>query len=118
MAVIGFSSKPEYNWVVARWVYRQVLEDLISHCPEDSEIADTAANSLETDGLLMEFLEPSLAARITNAVREVVAGILSGAIRSGIHDQSYGDAYRVGEYRKALQELLQAIPSPEGQKSA
>ncbi|HEV2963558.1 MAG TPA: hypothetical protein VG649_17155 [Candidatus Angelobacter sp.] len=118
MAVIGFSGKPEHNWIVARWVYRQILEDVISHCPEDSEIADKAANSLETDGLLIEFLEPSLAARITNAVRQVVAGILSGAIRSGIHDQSYGDADRVREYRKALQELLEAIPSPKGEKSA
>ena len=38
MAVIGFSEKSEHNWVVARWVYRQVLEDVISHCPNDTEI--------------------------------------------------------------------------------
>jgi len=92
------------------------LKDVISHCPTDHEIVDKAANSIETDGLLVEFLQPVLSASITNAVRQVAGGILSGEVRSGIQDESYGNAHRVEEYRKALQELLKAIPSPGGRK--
>jgi|SRR5215510_12583798 len=34
MGLIGFSERAEQNWIVARWVYRQVLEDGILHCPK------------------------------------------------------------------------------------
>jgi hypothetical protein len=118
MAVIGFSDKVEHNWIFARWVYRQVLEDVISHCPNDTEMVEMLTEKINTDGLLTEFLEPALAARVANAIKQVTSGILSGAIRSGIHDKSHGDAHRVKGYRNALQELLKAIPSPEELKTA
>ncbi len=118
MAVIGFSDKAEHNWVVARWVYRQVLEDVISHFPNDSEMVDMLTQKIETDGLLTEFVEHSLAARITNAIREVTSGILSGNIRSGLQDKPSGTAHTINEYRKGLQRLLEAIPSPEELKTA
>lgn len=110
MAVIGFSDKPEEVWCVAGWAFRQVLDDVISQYPGDIEMADEFAQSKTYSGLSVDLLEPELAARATNAIRQVATGILSGAIRSGIHDQPYGDAMTVEQYREGLQELLEAIP--------
>ena len=111
MAVIGFSDKPEEIWCVAGWAFRQVLDDVISQYPDDSELADEFARSKTYSGLSIDLLEPEFAARVTRAIREVANGILSGAIRSGIHDQPYGDARTVEQYREVLQQLLEAIPT-------
>lgn len=110
MAVIGFSDRPEEIWCVAGWVFRQVLEDVVSQC-EDPEMADAFTHAETQSGLHIDLLEPELGVRVTNAIRNVVRGILSGAIRSGIHDQPYGDATTIEQYRKALQELLTSFPS-------
>lgn len=111
MAVIGFSDRPEEIWCVAGWAFRQVLDDVISQYPEDSEMADEFALSKTQSGLNIDLLEPEFAAKVTNAIRQVATGILSGAIRSGIVDQSYGDAKTVEQYQEGLQQLLEAIPS-------
>lgn len=111
MAVIGFSDRPEEIWCVAGWAFRQVLDDVVSQYPEDTEMADKFEQSKTHSGLSVDLLEPELAARVTNAIRNVATGILSGAIRSGIHDQPYGDASTVEQYREALQELLASFPS-------
>ena len=118
MAVIGFSDKAEHNWIVARWVYRQVLEDVISHFPNDPEMVEMLTRDIDTDGVLTQFIEHGLATRISQAIKEVTSGILSGNIRSGIHDKPSGTAHTINEYRKGLQELLKAIPSPEELKTA
>src|ERR1051326_1106995 len=97
---------------------RLVLDDLISQFPEDSQMAAEFTYAKTTSGILVQSLEPKFAARVTSAIRQTLTGILSGTIRSGIHDQPYGDAKTVEQYRAALQELLKAIPSPEGCKSA
>ncbi len=110
MAVIGFSDKPEEIWCVAGWAFRQVLDDVISQYPGDSEMADEIAQSKAYSGLSVDLLEPELAARITSAIMRVTTDVLSGAIRSGIHDQPYGDAKTVEQYREGLQQLLEAIP--------
>jgi len=112
MAVIGFSDKPEEIWCVAGWAFRQVLDDVISQYPEDSEMADEFIRSKALSGLNVDSLQPDLATRIINAIKEAVTGILSGEIRSGIHDQPYGDARTVEQYREGLQQLLEAFPSP------
>jgi hypothetical protein len=113
MAVIGFSDKPDEIWCVAGWAFRQVLHDVISQYPEDSEMADEFAVAETYSGLSVDLLKPELAAKVTNAIRQVTTGILCGAIRSGIYDQSYGDARTVEQYREGLRRLLEAIP-PEG----
>ncbi len=76
-------------------------------------MADEFAVAETQSGLHLDLLEPALAARVTNAIRQVATGILSGAIRSGIHDQPYGNAQTVEEYRKGLQQLLDAFPHLE-----
>lgn len=111
MAVIGFSDKPEEIWCVAGWAFRQVLNDVIAQHPADAEMAEEFFLSETQSGLHIDRLKPELAARITNAISQVATGILSGAIRSGIHDQPYGDARTVEQYRAALQELLDSFPS-------
>lgn len=113
MGAIAFSRKPEDSWVVAGWAFRQVLDDVASQHPEDSEMADKFALSKSHSGLMVYLLEPEFAARITSAIRQVVTAILSGAIRSGIHDQPYGNTQTVEEYRKGLQQLLQVIPNSD-----
>ena|SRR2546421_7682860 len=111
MAVIGFSDNPEEIWCVAGWAFRQVLDDVISQYPDDSEMVDEFFLSKTQSGLHIDSLEPELAARVTSAIRQVATGILSGAIRSGIHNQPYGNAHAVEEYRKGLQQLLETFPS-------
>jgi hypothetical protein len=110
--VISFSDKNEEVWgVVAGWAFRQVLDDVVSHYPEDSEMTDAFTKAEAIGDLQIYSLEPELAARVARAVWQVVTDILSGAIRSGIHDQPYGDARRVEQYREVLQELLKTFPS-------
>ena len=110
MAVIGFSDKPEEIWCVAGWAFRQALDDVVSQYPQELEMADEFTVAKANGGLSVDVLEPELAAKVTNAIRHVVTGILSGAIRSGIHDQSYGNAETVEQYREGLRQLLDAIP--------
>jgi hypothetical protein len=76
MAVIAFSDKPGHSWVVAGWAYRQVLEDVMSHYPEEDDIVHVLAEKKAGDGLLAGFLEPPLTVRITSAIRRVAEGIL------------------------------------------
>ncbi len=111
---ISFSDKPEEIWLKAGWVFRQVLEDVISQYPEDSEIADLFDGAEAVGGFGFDALEPEFAARVSCAIWQVATGILSGTIRSGIHDKPYGDAITVEQYRKSLQELLETFPQPKG----
>ncbi|MBO0860453.1 MAG: hypothetical protein J2P21_18635 [Chloracidobacterium sp.] len=110
--VISFSDKNEEIWgVVAGWAFRQVLDDVISNHPEDSDMTDAFAKAEAIGDLQIYSLELELAARVTRAIWHVGTAVLSGAIRSGIHDQPYGDARRIEQYRNVLQELLDIIPT-------
>jgi hypothetical protein len=114
MAVISFSeNEPERTWSVAGWAFRQVLDDVISQYPEDAEMVDEFEQSKTYSGLILYTLKPGFAARIRNALRQVASGILSGVIRSGIHDQPYGDTTTVEQYREGLRQLLEAIPDSD-----
>ena len=118
MGTIAFSTRPEQCWAVAGWAIRQILDDVASQYPQDSEIAKEFEGAKAIDGLMVYLLRPDLATRVTNAIRKVATGILSETIRSGIGDQPYGDARTVEQYREALRELIKAIPPPEGRTSA
>jgi hypothetical protein len=110
MGVISFSDKPENIWCVAGWAFRQVLEDVASCHPRDSEMAKEFFVAETQSGLHIDLLDSPLSARVTNAIRRVAEGILSGEIRSGILDKSYGDAETVEQYREGLRQLLEVIP--------
>ena len=117
MANISFSDKPEETWVVAGWAFRQVLNDVTSQYPGDSEMVNVLADSRECKYLFVDSLDPALATRITRAITEVVKGILSGTIRSCILDQPWCLGSTLEEYRKGLQQLLAAIPDRPGTDS-
>jgi hypothetical protein len=112
MGAIVFSKKPEESWVKAGWVLRQILDDVSSHYPQDSEMAEEFERAKAINGLMVHLLQPDLAAKVTAAIREVATGILSGTILSGIADKPYGDERTVRQYREALQQLLEVVPSP------
>lgn len=110
MAVIMFSENHDRSWKMAGWVVRQILDDTVAQYPEDSAMASEFDYAKQSSGIVVCTLEPNFAARITNAIRHTAAGIVSGAIRSGIHDKPYGDSKTVEQYHEALRELLQVIP--------
>ena len=109
MAVIGFSDNPDEIWYIAGWAFRQVLDDVMSQYPEDSEMADAFDLAKIYKALNIDLMEPEFAARVTSAIRQVVTGILSGVIRSGIYDQPYGDEGTVEQYLRGLQQLLEVL---------
>jgi len=112
VGAIAFSKNPEESWVVAGWALRQILDDVASHHPQDSEIAEEFELAKATDGLMVYLLRPDLAARVTAAIREVANGVLSGAIQSGVADKHRGDERTIRQYKDALRELIEAIPKP------
>ncbi len=110
MAAISFSRKSEEQWVAAGWAFRQVLDDTISQRKKDAEMRKLFEESKALKSLMLYLLEPDVANRVTAAIEEVVSGILSGVVESGIRHQSYSNENTVQEYRKGLQFLLNAIP--------
>jgi hypothetical protein len=110
MGVIAVSDERDEIWCVAGWAFRQVLDDAASQYPDDSEMAAAFAMAKTQSGLHIDTLPAALADRVTAAIRQVTTGILSGAVRSGILDQPYGDAATVEQYRVGLRELLETLP--------
>ena len=112
MGVISFSKKPEETWSAAGWIFRQALDDVASEYPDDAEMAAEFEEAKAAySGLIVTLLEPSLGIRITDAIREVVAGILAGSIQSRICVPTPDKERIVERYHKALVELLNVIPS-------
>jgi|SRR6185369_8231140 len=111
MAVISFSDQPNEIWCVAGWAFRQLLDDVISQHPEDVEMAAKFEESKTYSGLVLYLLKPEMAEKFATAIRKVAEGILSGTISSGLINQTYGDAVTIEQYRSALKELLEALPS-------
>lgn len=113
MAVILFTEDTDNGWKMAGWVVRQVLDDVLSQYPSDSEMASKFVCAKQSSGLVLSSREPEFAARATEAIRHTVTGILSGKIRSGLHDNSKVDAKTERLYLDALAQLLDIIP-PSG----
>ena len=111
MAVISFSDQPNEIWCVAGWAFRQLLDDVMSQHSEDREMAAKFEESKTYGGLVLYLLEPEMAEKFATAIAKVAEGILSGAISSGLINQTYGDAVTIEQYRSALKELLEALPS-------
>lgn len=108
MAVIGWHNKPD-SWVVAGWAFRQVLEDVRSQRPTDPEMISELELARDLKYLFIDDFSPDLAKRLADAIRDTATGILSGTIRSGLLDKSYGDANAIAEYRRALPELIAIV---------
>ena len=112
MAVIGWHSKPG-SWVVAGWAFRQILEDVCSRWPTDSEMVATLEQARDLKYLFIDSFNGELAERLGNAIRETASGIQSGKIRSGLLDKPYGTANAMAEYQTSMRELV-AVVSGDG----
>jgi hypothetical protein len=108
MALIGWRHKSD-SWVVAGWAFRQMLEDVRSQCPADAEMISELELARDLKYLFIDSFSSDLAKRLANAIRDTATGILSGSIRSGLHDKPHGDANAIAEYRSALPELIAVV---------
>lgn len=109
MGAIAFSNKAVESWAVAGWAFRQILDDVASQHPHDVEMTREFEEAKAIGGLIVYKLERNVANRVTSAIREVVVGILSGTVRSGLMDRTYGNERTVEEYQKGLQQLLMVL---------
>ena len=108
MGIITFSSNSELDWYVAGWAFRQILDDVVRSFPDDAEIADEFEAAKLYKSLMLELLEPLVAARIKRHIASC-RGILAGTVESGIGEQPYGDAQTRAQYFGALKELLRVV---------
>lgn len=107
--VISFSNTAGHTWLVAGWAFRQVLDDVSRQHAHDKQLVEQFRLAELHSGLMLDLLEPSLAARIEAAISGVVNGILAGTIPSGITEQSYGDQRTVQEYMESLDDLMRIL---------
>ena len=111
MGVISFSEKPEHVWYVASWAFHQLLDDVSRQYADDQELVGKLQQAKLHSGLMLELLEPSFAARIEAAIRDVVSAILAGTISTGLTEHAYGDQRTVQEYMESLEDLLRIMHS-------
>ena len=107
--VISFSDSAENTWLVAGWAFRQVLADVSRQYGNDNELVEKLELAELHGGLMLQRLEPSLAARIEAGITNVVTGILGGVIPSGITEQPYGDQRTVQQYMESLEDLMRIL---------
>lgn len=108
---LGFSDRPEQIWLKAGWAFRQVLEDTLVRCPDDTEMREAFERAEWFSDLDVQSLPAELAERVVTALRETIVGILSGTIETGLVTKPYGDTTSQTQYKEALRELLEIIPT-------
>jgi len=71
MAVISFSeNSPDAAWVVAGWAFRQLLADVLTSHPHDSELAALFDRAKDVGYLRLDGMEnPAVAVKITAAIQ-------------------------------------------------
>jgi hypothetical protein len=65
MAIIGWHNKPD-SWVVAGWVFRQLLEDVCSQRPADSEVVSELELAKDLKYLFIDSVSASINAATTD----------------------------------------------------
>ena len=106
---IGWSNKPETAWVVSSWTFRQLLEDVVSQYPDDSDLASEFSTASRVKCLYLDNFHPDLTGRLTAAIRETASAIASGQIQTRLTIKPYGTPEIVAEYRHALHRLVGLI---------
>jgi hypothetical protein len=107
MAVIGFRY-PDQGWVVARWAFRQILDDVASQFPDDHQMKQQFEQAIALDGLHLDLLSPEVADKIADCICRVATGILNGSIHSTVTDR-YPDARTPEMYREGLLSLVRSL---------
>lgn len=111
MARIGWLNKPGDAWVVSSWTFRQLLEDVLSHYPDDLEMASEFKIASGVKHLYLDSFHPDLAGRLIEAIRDTASAISSGRIPTHLSAKPYGTSSIVAEYRHALEKLVALIGS-------
>jgi hypothetical protein len=109
MGIISFSTEPKDHWDVAGWVMRQLLDDAWSLDPSDPELLEVIESAKLYDGLSLEDLPPSSAEKLARRIESVAEGVLQGTVRSGLEEQTYGNAETQAQYKLSLRDLLPRI---------
>lgn len=110
MAVIGFSTGD--GWIVARWAFRQFLEDIIAVYPEDSEMKDEINKALAFDGLHLDLMDILLVRKFIKAIKNVATKILQGSYDVRLRKNSIDDE-GLRMYTNSMNELLEYIKKEE-----
>jgi hypothetical protein len=79
--IISFSSSSTdagehdsaHDWVAAGWHFREVLHEAILKYPDDAELVGTLELAIRVKYLFVGDLELGLAARVTQAIRQVAS---------------------------------------------
>lgn len=111
MGVISFSENPEQTWQVAGWAFRQVLEDVLQLYPSDKSLHEEFEQAEIYDSLSVYSLSQEMADKIVEGIRQVIEGVLTGTIESGICSKQYGDSDTQNQYKSGLRSLLLALPN-------
>ena len=94
-----------FSRVVAGWAFRQILDDVMSAYPDDSDLAALLQEAEDFGYLHIGNLEPRLANRVTASITEVATKILNGTLPSSILER-FNDGEMSKEYLKGLRALL------------
>jgi hypothetical protein len=108
MAVVSF--KNEAGWVVARWAFNRLLEDIEQGESLDVEVVKVFKQARALDGLHLGLIKPSVSRRILYVMRKTVQELLddtSEMLRKELDEEGYQ------MYREGLPELLQYIEENE-----
>ena len=110
MAGISFSDDANGIWIVAGWAFRQVLSDLGPRVLDDAEMLKELAEAEAIGFLDVGSLNRDCAIRMSQAIEDLVSGILAGSIRSGIADNfpDFPGEETRSEYFLALNSLVEA----------
>ena len=102
MAVIGFGEQDHRAWVAAGWAFRYILDEASKFCRNDADVIDTLNLAAAVGYLQLQFVDVTLASRITIAIRKVAEAEVNGA-RNEFVDDEWQDSWK-----SSMQELLTA----------
>ena len=109
MGVITYSNSKE-SWVVARWAFRQFLQDLSRQHQDDIEITRKIEQAAALDGIHLELIDAVLASKILEGIRRTATGIHSGSICSTVVE-NYPDPESQQMYHEGISELVKLLES-------
>ena len=89
------------SYTNAGWAFRQVLSDLGPRVLDDAEMLKELAEAEAIGFLDVGSLNRDCAIRMSQAIEDLVSGILAGSIRSGIADNFPDDAGMNGSMMQA-----------------
>ncbi len=108
---IGWLNQPEKSWVVSSWTFRQLLEDVLTQCPDDADLTREFKTASQTKHLILDSFDPELTTRMIEAIRDTASAISSGRIETRLALKPYGTAEIVAEYRQSLEKLVALLGS-------